>query len=255
MAEGAELKAAAQRALKLMDFTTLADDDTHERVEKLCADARWLRRGGRARVFLVSVAPFGDAHARTRARGTSTPFGCTAAVCIYAQFVGTAKKALQANGTPQVRVATVVNFPHGGDDVEKAVQETRDAVAAGADEIDVVLPYKRLIAGDEDVCKELVARVKAECTGPVLLKVIIETGELKEPALIRCASEIAIGAGADFIKTVCVQHARARTRTHTHTHKPTRTHTRENARTRARAHTHSHAQTHAHTHSPRGRFL
>jgi deoxyribose-phosphate aldolase len=122
-------------------------------------------------------------------------------VCIYAQFVGTAKQALSANGTPQVKVATVVNFPHGGDDVEKAVKETRDAVAAGADEIDVVFPYKRLLAGDEDVCKELVERVKAECTGPVLLKVIIETGELKEAAMIKRASEIAIGSGADFIKT------------------------------------------------------
>jgi len=185
--------------------------------------------------------------ARARARGTSTPFGCTAAVCIYAQFVGTAKKALQANGTPQVRVATVVNFPHGGDDVEKAVQETRDAVAAGADEIDVVLPYRRLLAGDEDVCKELVSRVKAECTGPVLLKVIIETGELKEAALIRRASEIAIGAGADFIKTVCVQHARARTRTHTHTNPRARTHVKTRALARAHTHTHTHKHTHTHT--------
>ena len=122
-------------------------------------------------------------------------------MCIYAQFVGTAKKALSANGTPQIKVATVVNFPHGGDDVEKAVKETREAVAAGADEIDVVFPYKRLLAGDEDVGKELVERVKAECTGPVLLKVIIETGELKEAAMIKRASEIAIGSGADFIKT------------------------------------------------------
>lgn len=147
-----------------------ADDDTHERVEQLCKDA-------------------------------STPFGCTAAVCVYAQFVATAKKALHAQGTPQVKVATVVNFPHGRDNAAAAAHETREAVAAGADEIDVVLPYTRLIAGDEEACKELLVKVKAECPADVLLKVIIESGELKEPALIRRASELAIESGADFIKT------------------------------------------------------
>jgi deoxyribose-phosphate aldolase len=164
------LRESAQRALKLMDFTTLADDDTHDRVKQLCVDAQ-------------------------------TPFGCTAAVCIYPQFIGTAKAALRANSTPQVRVATVVNFPHGGDDADKAVQETRAAVAAGADEVDVVLPYRRLLAGDEEVCADLVAKVKSACPEGVLLKVILETGELKTAALIRRASEIAIRAGADFIKT------------------------------------------------------
>ena len=122
-------------------------------------------------------------------------------MCIYAQFVATAKKALQAQGTPQVKVATVVNFPHGSDNAAAAAQETREAVAAGADEIDVVLPYTRLIAGDEEACKELLVKVKAECPADVLLKVIIESGELKEPALIRRASELAIESGADFIKT------------------------------------------------------
>ena len=108
----------------------------------------------------------------------------------------------QGNGTPQVRVATVVNFPGGGDDAEAAAHETRAAVAAGADEIDVVIPYRRLLAGDEGVCTELVSRVRAECPeGRVLLKVILETGELKTAALIRRASELAISAGADFIKT------------------------------------------------------
>ena len=92
-------------------------------------------------------------------------------MCIYAQFVATAKKALQAQGTPQVKVATVVNFPHGSDNAAAAAQETREAVAAGADEIDVVLPYTRLIAGDEEACKELLVKVKAECPADVLLKV------------------------------------------------------------------------------------
>jgi len=90
-----------------------------------------------------------------------------------------------------------------------------------------VLPYKRLIAGDEAVCKELVSRVKSECKEGVLLKVIIETGELKEAALIQRASQLAIEAGADFIKTSTgkVFAKRAHTHTHTHTHTHAHTHT------------------------------
>lgn len=81
-----------------------------------------------------------------------------------------------------------------------AINANRAAVVYGADEVDVVFPYKTLIAGDEKVGAELVKRCKEAC-GKIPLKVIIESGELKEPALIRKASEIAIDNGADFIKT------------------------------------------------------
>ncbi|PQJ61344.1 deoxyribose-phosphate aldolase [Vibrio chagasii] len=164
-----DLKAAALRALKLMDLTTLNDDDTTEKVVALCHDAK-------------------------------TAVGNTAAICIYPRFIPAAKKALREQGTPEVRIATVTNFPHGNDDIEIAVAETKAAVAYGADEVDVVFPYRALIAGNEEVGLELVKQCKEAC-GDITLKVIIETGELKEEALIKKASEICIKAGADFIKT------------------------------------------------------
>ncbi len=164
-----DLKAAALRALKLMDLTTLNDDDTDAKVIQLCHDAK-------------------------------TAVGNTAAICIYPRFIPIAKKTLREQGTPDVRIATVTNFPHGNDDIEIAVAETKAAVAYGADEVDVVFPYRALIAGDDKVGFELVKQCKQAC-GDILLKVIIETGELKEQALIKKASQIAIEAGADFIKT------------------------------------------------------
>ncbi|WP_087021926.1 deoxyribose-phosphate aldolase [Thaumasiovibrio subtropicus] len=164
-----ELKAAALRALKLMDLTTLNDDDTDQKVIDLCHAA-------------------------------NSPAGATAAICIYPRFIPIAKKTLREQGTPEVKIATVTNFPHGNDDIEIAVAETKAAVAYGADEVDVVFPYRALMAGNEDVGFELVKQCKAAC-GDITLKVIIETGELKEEALIRKASEISIHAGADFIKT------------------------------------------------------
>ncbi len=164
-----DLKAAALRALKLMDLTTLNDDDTDEKVIALCHDAK-------------------------------TSLGNTAAICIYPRFIPIAKKTLREQGTPEIRIATVTNFPHGNDDIEIAVAETKAAIAYGADEVDVVFPYRTLLAGDEKTGFELVKQVKAAC-GNHLLKVIIETGELKDPALIKRASEIAIEAGANFIKT------------------------------------------------------
>ncbi|MGL4380351.1 deoxyribose-phosphate aldolase [Vibrio misgurnus] len=165
-----ELKVAALRALKLMDLTTLNDDDTDAKVIQLCRDAK-------------------------------SPVGNTAAICIYPRFIPIAKKTLREQGTPEVRIATVTNFPHGNDDIEIAVAETKAAVAYGADEVDVVFPYRALMAGNPQVGFELVKQCKAACGEQVLLKVIIETGELQQAALIKQASQICIEAGADFIKT------------------------------------------------------
>ncbi|POE21630.1 deoxyribose-phosphate aldolase [Pectobacterium odoriferum] len=166
-----KLTTAAQRALALMDLTTLNEDDTDEKVTALCRQA-------------------------------NSPAGKTAAICIYPRFIPLAKKLLREQGTPDIRIATVTNFPHGNDDVAIAVAETKAAIAYGADEVDVVFPYRALIAGNAQIGFELVQACKAVCQDAhVLLKVIIETGELKQEALIRQASEIAIDAGADFIKT------------------------------------------------------
>lgn len=165
------LKQSAQTALSLMDLTTLNDNDTDEKVIALCQSAK-------------------------------TEFGTPAAVCVYPRFVPIARKALQQAGISQVKIATVTNFPHGNDDIEIAVAETRAAVAYGADEVDVVFPYRSLIAGDSQTGFDLVKQCKAVCAeAGVLFKVIIESGELKTAELIRQASEIAIQAGADFIKT------------------------------------------------------
>ncbi|WP_317918607.1 deoxyribose-phosphate aldolase [Vibrio sp. MACH09] len=165
-----ELQIAALRALKLMDLTSLNDDDTDEKIIQLCKNAK-------------------------------TPVGNTAAICVYPRFVPIAKKQLREQGTPQVRVATVTNFPHGNDDVDIAVAETRAAIMYGADDIDVTFPYRSLIAGREDIAYSMIETCKLECSeAGVLLKVIIESGELPDH-LIQRASEISIEAGADMIKT------------------------------------------------------
>ncbi|MGL4486412.1 MAG: deoxyribose-phosphate aldolase [Yersinia sp. (in: enterobacteria)] len=161
----------AKRALSLMDLTSLNDDDTDQKVIALCHQAK-------------------------------SPAGNTAAICIYPRFIAVARKALREQGTPEIRIATVTNFPHGNDDITIALAETRAAIAYGADEVDVVFPYRALIVGNGKVGFELVKECKEACAAAnVLLKVIIETGELKQPHLIRQAAEIAIKAGADFIKT------------------------------------------------------
>lgn len=166
-----DLTASSLRALQLMDLTTLNEDDNDEKVIALCRQAK-------------------------------TPAGNTAAICIYPRFISVARQALQAQGTPEIRIATVANFPHGNDDVADALAQTRAAIASGADEVDVVFPYRALLAGNEGAGFALVNACKEACLAAgVLLKVILETGELKETALIRKASEIAIKAGADFLKT------------------------------------------------------
>ena len=164
-----ELQKSAKEAIGLMDLTTLNDDDTDIKVISLCHQAK-------------------------------TAVGNTAAICIYPRFIPVAHKTLREQGTADIKIATVTNFPHGNDDIEIAVAETRASIAYGADEVDVVFPYKALIDGNESVGYELVKACKEVC-GDTLLKVIIESGELKTPERIKRASEIAIEAGADFIKT------------------------------------------------------
>lgn len=159
---------AAALALSLLDLTNLKDDCTPEQIAALCQRAR-------------------------------TKYGNTAAICIWPRFVAQARAAF--GNDHAIRIATVVNFPSGDLDVETVVGETERAVRDGADEIDLVIPYRKFIAGDENAVSEMVAAVRKACPEPVLLKVILETGELKDKALIRRGSEIAIAAGADFIKT------------------------------------------------------
>jgi deoxyribose-phosphate aldolase len=158
----------AKRALSLLDLTDLTDDCDAAAIEKLCAQAQ-------------------------------TPFGTTAAICIWPRFVAQARGILGPGHA--VKIATVVNFPSGDLAVGTVIAETKQAIADGADEIDLVIPYRDFIAGDEGAVTDMVSAVKTVCPSPVILKTILETGELKDPALIREASDLAIAAGADFIKT------------------------------------------------------
>jgi deoxyribose-phosphate aldolase len=160
-----DLVPTARTALACLDLTSLNDSDTEADIEQLCK----------------------------RATGAH---GHTAAVCVWPRFAALARSLLPAD----VAVAAVANFPAGGTDITHAVADTAAIVAAGAQEVDVVLPYRALVAGDERLCGRLLAAVRAACPG-LRLKVILETGELRDAALIRRAADIALHAGADFLKT------------------------------------------------------
>jgi deoxyribose-phosphate aldolase len=99
-----------------------------------------------------------------------------------------------------VAVATVVNFPAGTDPADRVAADTAAAVAAGAGEVDVVLPYRAWLGGDAEHAARVLAAARAETTGRTL-KVIIETGELPDRSAIDRAAMFAIEHGADFVKT------------------------------------------------------
>ena len=160
----------AQLASSLMDLTSLTNEESEQDIITLCQQA-------------------------------AAAAGNTAAICIYPKYIPIAKKQLALQNTPEIKIATVTNFPNGDADIALAVKQTEDAVALGADEVDVVFPYQALINGDEECGYQLVTACTAACDSNVLLKVIIESGVLSTPALIKKASELSINAGADFIKT------------------------------------------------------
>jgi deoxyribose-phosphate aldolase len=162
-----ERRMLALRILPLLDLTSLGEDDTPSRITALCASA-W------------------------------TPFGTPAAICVYPEHITTARNALADSN---IRIATVVNFPDGGSDPERVVRETRRAIAAGADEIDLVLPYAELRSGHPDRAERVVKACRELCSDGIALKLILETGALKHPALIRQACAIGLAAGVDFLKT------------------------------------------------------
>lgn len=157
----------AHRALQCLDLTDLSESGSDAAIDALCTKAL-------------------------------TSHGPVAAVCIWPQFVSRASGALR--GSP-VSIATVVNFPAGGEDVDRVVDDLHEALGDGANEIDLVLPYHAVKRGDFDCATEMVSAVRDVVDQGRLLKVILETGELIEPELIGTASRLAIEAGADFIKT------------------------------------------------------
>jgi deoxyribose-phosphate aldolase len=158
---------AAIRALKLLDLTNLDDGCREDNVEILIQKAL-------------------------------TPHGPVAAVCIWPQFVTLAKSRLKGKS---VKVATVINFPKGGDDIERAIEDTAEAIDDGADEIDLVMPYRAFLEGDETTARAMIGEVRDEIDDAGRLKVILETGMFPDQAGIRRAADLAIDMGADFIKT------------------------------------------------------
>ncbi len=124
--------------------------------------------------------------------------GKVAAVCVYPRFVSTVARVLEGSG---IHVASVAGaFPHGQMPLALKVDEVKYAVEQGAEEVDIVINRGLFLAGEESAVSDEVAAMKEACQGRTL-KVILETGELPSPALIRRASELAIEGGADFIKT------------------------------------------------------
>src|SRR5260370_24906460 len=121
-----------------------------------------------------------------------------AAVCIWARGIPVALDVLRGSG---IGVWAVANFPSGAADIESAVAETAAAVASGAAEVDVVFPYRALLAGDARAGLDLVRGCREACAERALLKVILETGQLVSPESIRLAAKIAIEGGAHFLKT------------------------------------------------------
>ncbi len=121
-----------------------------------------------------------------------------AAVCIWAQWIAVAREALSGTAIP---VCAVANFPRGTEAPDVAAAQTAAAVAAGAAEVDVVFPYRAMLAGDLGVGLDLVRGCREACAERALLKVILETGQLRSAENIRRAAEVAIEGGAQFLKT------------------------------------------------------
>jgi len=159
------IESAARLALRCLDLTSLNDGDDEATITRLCA----------------------------RAQGR---FGNVAAVCVWPRFAAFARRQLPAS----IGVAAVANFPDGGSDIEAALRDVRQIVDAGAQEVDVVLPWRALRDGDLAAADALLRAVR-EASAGLRLKVILETGELQDAALIARAAQLALDAGADMLKT------------------------------------------------------
>ncbi|HTF02518.1 MAG TPA: deoxyribose-phosphate aldolase [Bacteroidia bacterium] len=160
-------------ALNMIDLTTLEGKDTAGKVKQMCYKAM---------------------HPHDELPGLPT----VAAVCVYPTFVGLAKKQLGNSGVKVASVATA--FPSGQSTREIKIKDTKFAVAEGADEVDMVISRGEFLSGNYNYVFDEIAEVKQAC-GAARLKVILETGELSTLDNVRRASEIAMRAGADFIKT------------------------------------------------------
>ncbi|WP_293892215.1 deoxyribose-phosphate aldolase [Flavobacterium sp.] len=161
-------------ALNMIDLTTLEGADTDEKVKQLCFKAH---------------------HLHDDIPGLPT----TAAVCVYPNFVKLAVNELKGTGVKVASVATA--FPSGQSSAEIKLLDTKMAVDGGADEVDMVISRGKFHSGEYNFVFDEIAMIKEACGKNVRLKVILETGEIGTLDKVRQASDIAMYAGADFIKT------------------------------------------------------
>ena len=161
-------------ALNMIDLTTLEGADTDEKVKQLCFKAH---------------------HLHDELPGLPT----TAAVCVYPNFVKLAVNELKGTGVKVASVATA--FPSGQSSAEIKLLDTKIAVDSGADEVDMVISRGKFHSGEYNFVFDEIAMIKDACGKNVRLKVILETGEIGTLDKVRQASDIAMYAGADFIKT------------------------------------------------------
>ena len=161
-------------ALNMIDLTTLEGMDTKNKVVQMCYKAQHLHDE-------ISDLP------------------SVAAVCVYPNFVKTAKDSLSGSDIKVASVATA--FPSGNSSAKVKILDTKMAISNGADEVDMVISRGKFHMGEYNYVFDEIASIKEACENKARLKVILETGELGNLDNIRLASDIAISAGADFIKT------------------------------------------------------
>lgn len=158
----------SDRVLQSLDLTSLGETDTDGTIDDLCRRA------------------LDDAEGRV------------AAVCVWPKFVTRATRYLDR---ASVRVAGVANFPDGENDIVAALKDIEIILESGGDEVDVVFPYMEFLYGERNHVIDFLQYCRRTCHGSTVLKVILETGVLEAAEMITDASRLALGEGADFIKT------------------------------------------------------
>lgn len=167
----------AHLVLASLDLTELGDNCDKNTIINLCAKAKGYINGEDGYVDGKTIP--------------SVP-----AVCVWPKWVETSRNILPAN----IKIASVVNFPSGDLDFCDVKNEIQTIIKSAGDEVDCVFPYKKLFSGDLKYCQAFLAKVRSEC-GDKTLKIILESGTFHDEQTLIKACEIALIAGADFLKT------------------------------------------------------
>lgn len=160
----------ARQIIGLLELTSLNNDDTAQRILMLCQRAM-------------------------------TPFGAVAGVCVLPRFAGLARRTLDSWHAREIKVVAAINFPGGTGSVQSVESETRAALLAGADEIDLVYPFRAQLAGNRSAGSKVVAACKEVCRSRADLTVTLETGVLRDPQITHDVCRQVIQAEPAFIKT------------------------------------------------------